>query len=256
MGMRKTPALAPGEYVQGHPARSETTVVARARLMDACRRVFPAMLEDFRTTVYQPYEASAKTNPTAIGRRRDPFPRTPTLEHQKICDLVEGWAHRYNAMADWILDGAFQVLPLWLAHPKMRQALAWFAVPVIRDFDIGKPFFTHIPWNPQLQTWAGYKPGIKKAPQLALRAYGKAAHQQAMELGLVPARRQYSTANLEWFVLYQFAGLSSVQIADRYAMEDDTPPEPSTVLKGVQTAVELIGWEHLRASRRGSSRKR
>jgi hypothetical protein len=67
-------------------------------------------------------------------------------------------------------------------------------------------------------------------------------------MGLVRARRKYSPDNLEWFVVYQFAGMSSKIIADRVVAEGNDVDE-STVLKGIKAAAKLIGWNHLRQSR-------
>jgi hypothetical protein len=73
--------------------------------------------------------------------------------------------------------------------------------------------------------------------------------QLAESMGLVRARRKYSPDNLEWFVLYQFAGISSKTIADRYVAVEGKDLDESTVLKGIKAAAKLIGWNHLRQSR-------
>jgi len=73
-------------------------------------------------------------------------------------------------------------------------------------------------------------------------------------MGLVRARRKYSPDNLEWFVLYQFAGMSSGTISDRYAAQGRAVEE-STVLKGIKAAAKLIGWNELRQPRRNRNRK-
>jgi hypothetical protein len=73
-------------------------------------------------------------------------------------------------------------------------------------------------------------------------------------MGLVRARRKYSPDNLEWFVLYQFAGMSSGTISDRYAAQGRVIEE-STVLKGIKVAATLIGWNQLRQPRLTRNRK-
>jgi hypothetical protein len=84
--------------------------------------------------------------------------------------------------------------------------------------------------------------------------YEKETREFAESRGLVRAQRKYSPDNFEWFVLYQFAGMSSTAIADRYA-EKDKFLEESTVLKGIKAAAKLIGWNQLRASPQTHSRK-
>ena len=72
--------------------------------------------------------------------------------------------------------------------------------------------------------------------------------------GLVRAPHKYSPSNLDWFVLYQFAGLSSPQIVKRIARQDPNIDE-STVLKGVKAAAKLAGWDCLRPAPRRNNRK-
>ena len=50
-----------------------------------------------------------------------------------------------------------------------------------------------------------------------LLEYERHTRELAESLGLARVRRKYSPDNLEWFVLYQFAGMTSNTIADRYA---------------------------------------
>jgi hypothetical protein len=74
---------------------------------------------------------------------------------------------------------------------------------------------------------------------------------------LVRVPHKSSPANLEWFALYQFVGLSSKGIADRpnFASDPDAAPDESTILKGVKAAARRIGWDSLRPTRGRLNRK-
>ena len=50
-------------------------------------------------------------------------------------------------------------------------------------------------------------------------------------------------------MLYQFAGMSSTAIVNRL-VEKGVGQDESTVLKGIKAAAKLVGWDHLRDSRR------
>jgi hypothetical protein len=65
---------------------------------------------------------------------------------------------------------------------------------------------------------------------------------------------KYSLDNFEWFVLYQFAGLSSTVIADKWARTHAAVDE-STVLKGIKAAATLVGWDRIRNTQSKNRRK-
>jgi hypothetical protein len=76
----------------------------------------------------------------------------------------------------------------------------------------------------------------------------KETRELAESMGLVQAQRKYGPDNLEWFVLYQFAGMTSTAIADRYVTKGKTLDE-SKVLKGIKAAAKLIRWNSRNQSR-------
>ena len=120
---------------------------------------------------------------------------------------------------------------------------------------VGKTFeFSHPGWEVQALTWPAYSQWLRNSFEKRLVEYEKETRALAESRGLVRARRKYSPDNFEWFVLYQFAGMSSKTIADRY-VEKDRAPEDSAVLKGIKAAAKLIGWNQLHASRRTGNRK-
>ena len=92
-------------------------------------------------------------------------------------------------------------------------------------------------------TWPKYSQSLRQRFEKALLEYEKETRKLAEACGLVRAQLKFSPANLEWFVLYQFAGRSSTAIAKgKYGDDPD-----STVLKGIKTAAKLIGWGQLRS---------
>jgi hypothetical protein len=114
---------------------------------------------------------------------------------------------------------------------------------------MGKTFeFSHTGWEVQALPWPAYAQWVRNSFEKRLVEYEKVTRALAESEGLVRARTKYSPDNFEWFVLHQFAGMSSTTIVVRYA-EKDKVLEESTVLKGIKTAAKLIGWNQLRASR-------
>jgi hypothetical protein len=99
-------------------------------------------------------------------------------------------------------------------------------------------------------TWPAYKRSVRDTVEKELEKYRKTL-EPAGSLALVRTPRTFSRVNLEWFVLYQFAGISSIEIAERYAGEY----EDSAILKGVKVAARLLGWEHLREPKTKRNRK-
>ena len=144
----------------------------------------------------------------------------------------------------------------WYVAPDWRSSLAWDryngrrAVPAI-----GKTFeLSHRGWEVQLLGWPAYSQSLRQGFETKLLEYEKETRELAESMGLVRARRKYSPDNLEWFVLYQFAGMTSRTIADRYAVEGKAVDE-STVLKGIKAAAKLIEWNHLIHPRQTRNRK-
>jgi hypothetical protein len=147
--------------------------------------------------------------------------------------------------------GALRTLHGWYIAPDWRTSLEWDRNHGRRDVPaVGRAFnFRYQGWEVRLLTWQAYSNSLRESLEKKLLAYEKQTRQLAESIGLVRAQRKYSPDNLEWFVLYQFAGMSSKKIADRYADEGKALDE-STVLKGIKAAARLIGWNHLRNHRR------
>ncbi len=243
MTKRKTPPLSRGEYVQPHPARSETVRMAQHELIRASARVFPAFLEGLRDTVFPTYAEIARRDSKLVRRNRNPWPHEATPEHEKVINLLNSWAKQFNVTEDWLLDDAFRALPVWFGHPPVRDALRWLPMLATRQLDIGKPFaFTFMAWQPQNKSWASFRQELRARFEEELRNYEKDTRREAEALGLVRTRHTYSPDNLEWFVLHQFGGMSYTKIV-KWLEDNNRKCDESTVRSGIRTAEELIQWK-------------
>lgn len=152
--------------------------------------------------------------------------------------------------------GALRTLQGWYAAPDWRGTFVWDPHHPRRErVVVGRAFDFHYQgWEVQLLTWQAYSKSLRQSFEEQLLENEKQARELAESMGLIRARRQYSTDNLEWFALYQFAGLSSKEIADRYAAKGKVLQE-SAVLKGIKAAAKLVGWNQLRKPRQTRNRK-
>jgi hypothetical protein len=165
------------------------------------------------------------------------------------------WAAQFHAEAPWLMVGTLRTLWGWYRVPAWRDSLAWDRHHGRRDRPtVGKTFeLSHPGWEVQAITWPAYGQWLRDRFEKRLVEYEKEMRELAESRGLVRARRKYSPDNLEWFVLYQFAGMSSKTIADRYG--ENKALEDSAVLKGIKAAAKLIGWNQLRPVRQTGNRK-
>jgi hypothetical protein len=268
MGERKAPRLAAfGEYDWRGAEESHEVHRARLELMRTAARVFPQLLETLSRDVFPPFDQAAQQ--AKLARPGYDFERAlwaedpgwklgeALPEKSRLKSALSRWAKEFHVTADWLLVGAFRTLRLWRVAPDLRQALQWDtghaeSGPVVGG---GAFEFSFIGWEPRLQTWAQYSQAVRESFERRLSGYEKETREMTEALGLVPARRQYSAVNLEWFVLYQFAGLSSKAIADRSARAGHSTSE-SAVLKGIKRAAELTGWGPLRSGQKAKGRRR
>jgi hypothetical protein len=107
-------------------------------------------------------------------------------------------------------------------------------------------------WEMELTPWAEYRKAV--IAEVRLKEYQRTAFKNATSNCVIRTPRTYSALNLDWFVLYQLAGMSSVAILKRYSRTESDGDE-STVLKGVKAAAKLLGWGSLRGPASTRSRK-
>jgi hypothetical protein len=245
MSDRDTPRLAYfGEYFPADPENNEVVYNARLQLIEASKRVFPTFLEELSTRVFPLYEALAKSGYDfdRIVWHRSPYELL--TDDGNLKQALSTWATGFNAHAEWLIVGALRTLRGWYCEPEWRTRFRWESlcahsgIPVVSDdFE-----FRYHSWDVQSLSWADYRRGLRAAVEQTAAEYERKARETAVAHGLVRARLKYSPVNLEWFVLYQFAGKSSRKIADL----TDNAADESTVLKGIKAAAELVGWDHLR----------
>lgn len=276
MVRRKTPSLAYCEYVSPD---SDSIQVSKARLelFETIKRVYPKFLEDLSAKVFPLYQELAEAGCRFWGidgpRHFSPYDLitrgsasssaghtadTPArMKKRRILkSALSKWAAEFYVTEAWLRDDALRTLQHWDVAPERRQSLSW------------NPFYTHSSsastgedfqfrcegWETELLTWSRYSVSVRQRFEEKLSRYEKKTRKLAESCGLVRAQRKYSPDNFEWFVLYQFAGLSSTEIANRWAKER-APVDDSTVLKGIKAVAKLIRWDHLRKPQGKRNRK-
>lgn len=173
----------------------------------------------------------------------------------KLKTALQRWAREFHAEEAWFLDETLKTLRGWHVASDWREALRWNPIGVGgRTLAVGERLhFEKEGWEMQLLTWPTYCRRAREEFEQKLAEYEANCRKLAESCGLIRAPHKYSTANLDWFVLYQFAGLPSAEVAGRDTSEKST--DESTVLKGVKAAAKLLGWGQLRTARRISNRK-
>ncbi len=238
------------------PASSE----ASSNPMPSDGQIAQAMIDgDFRTYARLRNEKDA----AAYRLRRQVIskiePETVLRKCAALRDALKAWGTRFNADVLWFLDETLRTLRGWYVAPDWRDALRWNPISdVSSTLAWGEPFkFDCKGWEMQLLTWADYSRSLRERFEERLEEYQTASRKLAESRGLIRAPHKYSPDNLEWFVLYQFEGLSSKEIADRsdVAKRRKRAPDESTILKGVKAAAGLIGWDSLRPTPRRFNRK-
>lgn len=236
------------------PAPSE----ASSKLIPSNNQIAQAVRDgDFSTYSRLVNERDA----AAFRRRRQLVPKIEPKTVLRNCaalrDALQAWGVKFNAGVLWFLDETLRTLRGWYVAPEWRDALKWNPIGgVSSTLAMGERFqFDCEGWEMQTFTWAYYSRSVRERFEQKLTEYEVASRKLAESRGLVRAPRKYSPSNFDWFVLYQFEGLSSTEIADRCSQENESDIDPSSVLKGVKTAAKLVGWDRLRAPHAKRNRK-
>ncbi len=261
MGKLKTPRLAfRAEYVSPDTENSDDVNRARLELMRIVKEVFPKFLEKLAADVFPLFDQAATDGKLERAGYNfelvlfsDNFQRAldALAEENGVKAALLNWATDFNAATDWLMVRALRTLRSWHIAPASRQQLRWETGHSLDGPPaIGKPFeFSFSGWETRLVTWAHYCEVARRRFEEKLSEYERETRELVESEGLIRARRTYSRVNLEWFVLYQFAGESSKRIAER-AAKNGKAVDDSTVLKGIKAAAKLIGWKHLRKPKR------
>jgi hypothetical protein len=262
MAKRTTGSLAFSEYVSPDLDHSVQVWLARQEVIHAVQNVYPIFLEKLRTDVFPLYRELADQGKLAEGRNNfekalwGNAPYEALTSEGGLKSALTKWAAEFHAEEDWLIVGALRTLRDWHVDPDWRESLAWDCRHGRKDrATIGKVFeFRHHGWEVQLLTWPAYSQLLRQEFEERLAEYERETRELAESQGLLRARDKYSPINFEWFVLYQFAGMTSTAIANRFVSEGEAPDE-STILKGIKAAAKLIGWKHALGSRRKPNRK-
>lgn len=279
MPPRRTPRLAYCEYVIPDPKGSSSVWMARLDLMGAVKRIYPTMLERLSADVFPSYEELAQAGfdfdhilwssgvlpHTMLPENGEPQIQVEkrtgkiTLAHYntRLKSALAQWANKFNAGTNWFLDETLRTLRGWYVAPEWRDSLKWNPIGgVTSTLAMGKRFrFDCEGWEMQHLTWAAYSKSVRERFEQQLAEYEAASRTLAESKGLVRAPQKYSPSNFDWFVLYQFQGLSSTEIADRCSQENESDIDPSSVLKGVKAAAKLVAWDCLRVRHGKRNRK-
>jgi hypothetical protein len=277
MGRRINPRLTYSEYVSPHAEESTAVEMARRDLMDAIRRVYRPMLEQLRRNVFPAYKELAQSgfdfatpgyreltrasfggdgisiDPNGILYHPSVSPYT-SLSEGLLKSKLLAWAKKFHAEQDWFLDEILRTLRGWYVTPGWRRSLRTNPIGTsITLLPAGEPLPIYGFWDPQSLAWVDYCRKAREEFEKELSKQEAAGRQRAESHGLVLAPRQYSLIHLDWFVKYQFKGLSSTKIANLDPTEDssDKTPDESTILKGVHRAAYQLGWSRLRSVPRG-----
>jgi hypothetical protein len=254
MPKRTTPSLAYSEYVSLDSDNSVQLWRARLLVIDAAKKVHPIFLKKLSVDVFPLYQSARERN--EIDKALPRISPYEALPDSVLKSALSEWVRNFNAEAGWLKDGALRTLRDWYVRPELRKSLEWHEphgrkerLVFSNDFE-----FRHQGWDVQLLTWQFYRQQLRKNFETRVSEYEKQTREFATSQGLVRARKKYSPDNLEWFVLYQFGGMSSKAIADRYARKG-SPLDESTVLRGVKAAAKLIGWNQMRKAQLNHGRR-
>ena len=249
MAKRTTRQLSLGDYVFRDPDDSQSVFFARIAVIEATRLPLKHFLRRLADEVFVEFghlvEQDKKLRKLTFTWQmyQSLAPRT---EYEQFNDVLRAWARRFNAEEEWVLEQAWSALQRWLAFPDSKKSLEWGQGHQWREIFQSERFhFEWESWRVQFQPWTKYRASVKQAFEKAINEFESETRAAARAHGLIAAPRTHSAANFDWFVRYQFGGLSSNQISAQWPGAEKGP-EASTILKGVKAAQKLIGWKCLR----------
>jgi len=219
MAKRKNPPLTSGPYISADPEASIAVWTARARLIGEIKRLLPEFLTELAESVFPAY-AEAVTGELSYESWYEPF---------------DQWSAKFHIDFGWMEGQAYHTLEAWRTDPALLAAREW-SYPFYSRMPANAPGFQCDGWDMEIETFREYRKRVRKQFDEFLSGIEGDTHHFAEAKGLIPAPRQYSSQNIEWFVRYQFAGVTAKKIADSHA----GTVEESAVLKGVKAAAKLL----------------
>jgi hypothetical protein len=224
-------------------------------MFEIVKRVVPRFLAKLSADVFPLYCQLAKSGyDFGLWTSKSPYRKLPDECGLKLA--LSNWAIEFHADANWLLDDALRSMRLWYVAPDEHRLLSWNNIRGRRThLGIGDDFvFRSEGWETHGLTWSAYVRSVRQRFEKEVLDYEKRTRALAESQGLVRARIKYSPENLQWFLLYQFANMSSVGIATRLAKKERHLDE-TTVLKGIKMAAKLIGWHALRKPNSNSTKE-
>jgi hypothetical protein len=225
--------------IQNPPACLRKMSAKRARIEEELDATIHAALESNDFTAYR-NAMNLKDSKTRSGWSWVPR----NSDHDNLTLALSKWATGFNVEDEWLIDEALRTLRGWHVAPEWKTSLRW-NTQFARSSTCppGARFEFHFNgWETELLSWPAYRDSLRRSFDSKIAEYEEKTRELAESNGLIRARRKYSQENFEWFVLYQFAGRSSTQIARGRHGED----ADSTIVKGIKAAAKLIGWQNLR----------
>jgi hypothetical protein len=257
---RKTPLLTGAEYVSPDPDNSNQVSIARLELIHAVRRTHRKFLEALSEDVFPFYSKLARAgydfDQILCSPRVSPF--EALTEDGGLKRALSEWAKQFNANCAWLMDDTLQALRGWYVAPEHRESLRWNVFHSnVASGATGEAFEFHYErWETELRSWSHYNDSVRKSFEQKLSEYEEETRKRAELCGLVRAQRKHSPENFDWFVLYQFEGLTYREIAARRLSPKIYRADPdSTVRKGIKTVAKLVGWGQLRTRKSKRNRK-
>jgi hypothetical protein len=266
---RKTPSLSYCEYVSTDPDNSTQVWRARLWLIETAKQFYPLFLEKLSSDVFPFYCKLAEKGYdfdsilwSSMVSPCEALADSPEAlnEEGDLKSALSKWAAEFNAETAWLMDDAFRTLRDWYVAPDWRKSLRWHAMHLHSGApSIGEAFeFRYQGWETELLTWSRFSECLRGEFEKVLSEYETKTRKLAELCGLVRATRTHSPVNFRWFVLYQFEGLSSTAIADKWSKDEDpehaSGVDNSAILKGIKTAAKLVGWDR-RTPRKPASMK-
>ena|SRR5579862_5722122 len=250
MSKREAPRLAYfSEYSSEDSESNEAVYRARLLLLGELRKVLPIFFEKLARDVFPCYEDMAQAGYDFDGIVWTDSPLDLLPDDAAVKQALSDWASQFNANADWLVTGALRTLRAWHIKPERRQRLEWDSGHFVSGsghWNAEGFQFQFEPWDGRLP-WSDYSRSLRKEFGKTVAAYERKTRQAAKANNLIRTQVKYSPVNLEWFVLYQFAGMSSKEIADREISQGSgRAADESTILKGIKAAAKLIAWDRLR----------
>ncbi len=247
--VRKNPRLVSSGYVASEPEKSTEVWAARLALMDSVAEICPRFLEELGTEVLPLFREMKKAGydfDWILYGRGTPYHKLPA--DSGLRQALHKWAKRFRADEDWLLNDALLTLHSWCFSRTLRKHRRW------RSLHSGSPSgamgevfsFSCSGWELEAITWGEYKKFVHGIVDQRLSNYKRDIPNLAVTHQLVPARHKYEQANLDWFVLFQFRGLSIREIVDQVSKIRSSGVEESRIQKGIKAAGRLLAWSWAR----------